>query len=228
MGLSGRKINATRHTQFISAADFNLKLPTLRVNSSGAIGGTMELGLSADANTATLEGGAGITAQRDLLTNPTNVYASINDPTVVIEKVASTIAMVGCKMNATSDILRHVMAFPRHWATHKPIKARVHAMCASISPSELGVISVGITPQNAGVAWGAGPTGATFTTQVVPVGTTLYPIVSAWATPSYSWAQLNEDYPSPACMLIYALRSTFTITGDFWLTGVEFEYTPKL
>lgn len=42
--------------------------PTFTVEASGAIGTNMELGLSADAASATYEGGVGITAQRVLTT----------------------------------------------------------------------------------------------------------------------------------------------------------------
>lgn len=42
--------------------------PTFTVEASGAIGANMEIGLSADATTATVEGGSGISAQRVLTT----------------------------------------------------------------------------------------------------------------------------------------------------------------
>lgn len=45
-----------------------LSKPTFTVEAAGAIGANMEIGLSADATTATVEGGSGISAQRVLTT----------------------------------------------------------------------------------------------------------------------------------------------------------------
>lgn len=53
---------------YVASPGGTLDKPTFTVNSSGAIGTNMEIGLSADAATATLEGGTGITAQRVLTT----------------------------------------------------------------------------------------------------------------------------------------------------------------
>lgn len=47
---------------------FTPSKPTFTVNSSGAIGASMEIGLSADSASATVEGGTGISAARTLTT----------------------------------------------------------------------------------------------------------------------------------------------------------------
>lgn len=66
--------------------------PTFTVNSSGAIGSSMEIGLSADSASATVEGGTGITSARTLTTTSPvaapvleEVAASANLSAVVVE-----------------------------------------------------------------------------------------------------------------------------------------------
>lgn len=63
--------------------------PTFTVNSSGAIGTNMEVGLSADAASATFEGGTGITAQRVLTTT-----SPVGTPTFTGDAVAVSVAEV--------------------------------------------------------------------------------------------------------------------------------------
>lgn len=66
--------------------------PTFTVAASGAIGTNMEIGLSADAASATVEGGTGISAARTLTTTSpvgapvlTEVTASTNLSAVIVE-----------------------------------------------------------------------------------------------------------------------------------------------
>ena len=61
--------------------------PQLEVASSGAIGSNMEIGLSADAGTATLEGGTGVTGARSVQAGATlgQVTAATNLSAVVVE-----------------------------------------------------------------------------------------------------------------------------------------------
>ena len=69
--------DANEATGKVKALDINFV-----VQSSGAIGSNMEIGLSADANTASLQGGTGITAARTLDTDTT--------PCVLGETAATT------------------------------------------------------------------------------------------------------------------------------------------
>ena len=64
---SGKAFKAFYPTKAITPAGTNSK-PSFVVQSSGAIGTNMELGLSADSDAATFEGGVGITAARTLTT----------------------------------------------------------------------------------------------------------------------------------------------------------------
>lgn len=68
--------------------------PTFTVEASGAIGTDMEVGLSADANSATFEGGTGISAQRVLTTT-----SPVGTPTFTGDAVAVDVAEVDNSTN---------------------------------------------------------------------------------------------------------------------------------
>lgn len=227
MSLSGRKIKVRPKTLLIAASEFNQKLPTLRVNSSGAIGANMELGLSADANTATLEGGTGVTGVRTLLTNPTNVYAGLDDTTVLLEKTSASVGLLGWSMGATNDVVRSLRAVPEDWDHLKPTRARVHGILQSVTPSQLGVFRVHIGFQQSNVAWDIQD--LEYNCTLYPVTNAYYPTVSAWQTPTTAWGPTYKAKTNPILMLVSLVRSaTVTLSGTIHISAVEIEYYPRL
>lgn len=76
--------------------------PTFTVNASGAIGASMEVGLSADSAAATFEGGTGITAQR-ILTTTSPVAAPTFTGTAT---TAAALAEVGNAVNLAAVTFR--------------------------------------------------------------------------------------------------------------------------
>lgn len=94
------KIKAFR-TGTVTPAGTNSK-PTFTVEASGAIGSSMEIGLSVDTASATVEGGTGITAQRALTTtSPVGIPTFTGTATT-----AAALAEVGSGVDLSTVIAR--------------------------------------------------------------------------------------------------------------------------
>ncbi len=76
---------------YVASPGGTLSKPTFTVEASGAIGTNMEIGLSADAATATVEGGTGISAVRTLTTtSPVGVPTFSGTSAALTEVAAAT------------------------------------------------------------------------------------------------------------------------------------------
>lgn len=83
--------SAQKVLAYVATPGGTISKPSFTVEASGAIGANMEIGLSADATTATVEGGAGISAQRVLTTtSPVGVPTLTGTAAALTEVTAAT------------------------------------------------------------------------------------------------------------------------------------------
>lgn len=125
MSLDAAKLKLPRRVDPILVSEFSCWVPRFQVNASGAIGSNMEIGLSANAATATVEGGTGITAARLLneATGPTFNWASGYDNLKLESLPAGKI--LGVMFSIVHAGPRHFMRIPDYWDRHQPMRIRV-------------------------------------------------------------------------------------------------------
>lgn len=99
------------------------KLLSLTVGS-GSIGTNMEIGLDVDTAAATVEGNAGVTASRELITGAPIQAHGVAAGTPAFGEIGTT-GIVGLKMNTAGDAASLFMRLPNKWDTRQRTRYRV-------------------------------------------------------------------------------------------------------
>lgn len=226
------QLSLMKQFDFIPVNQFSGLVPYFEVQSSGAIGSNMEIGLSANADTATVEGGSGITALRTLQATAPNVIGSAGAFTAgAIPKLVEigTTGLIGLQMLTAGDDVRHVMRVPSHWDRHHDIKARVIWATESVTTTDgltWKILYGELTPNSSAVAAPATALDTVIAEQLVSVAVakTMYRTAAGIIV-----AKSIADAALYLSFLVEADAQTGNPLSDgVYLLGVEFEYTPKL
>lgn len=227
MALSANKLNLMKQRDFIPVSAFNGFLHAFVVESDGSIGTNMEVGLSANTDAATFEGGTGITAQRNLTATSPVKQASAGAGNPYMTEIGS-LGLAGMLMAAAADDVRHTMIVPSHWNRHHDIGVRVIWSSEAAAVGDRDVtwkfLYLELTPGTTALAAPATALDTVITAQA-PAGTAKViergnqGIIAAnsIADAALYWSFLVE---------MDAIDAAFT--ENVYLLGVEFEYVPVL
>jgi hypothetical protein len=239
MSLDPSKLSFQRQTTFIGVHQFSSMVPMLAVESSGAIGTNMEIGLSGDVGTATLEGGVGITAQRVLNgdTNPIRARCRTDPSNLILREMGSTgLSGIPFPTGAANAGPRHVMPIPSNWSRNHPIYVYVWwetglgQQAASVTWRLLfELISLGSSVQ-----WDSLPNDLLDT--AIPAVSPVNVADGQYRTGPGIFAanrlktSSTSGVTSLPRILSFALGTSAVsgwTTSEPWFYGIEFEYTPK-
>lgn len=226
------KSDLMRQFDFIPVTQFTGLVPYFEVQAGGAIGADMEIGLSANADSATVEGGTGILALRTLQATAPNVLGSAGAFTAgKIPKLVEigTIGLVGLQVLTVGDDVRHVMRVPSYWDRHQPINARVIWATESSTATD-GVtwkmLYSELTPGTTLLAAPATALDTPIVEQLVSAGEAAKMLRRTAA--GVIAAKAIADAALYWSFLIEADAQTNNPLSDgTYLLGVEFEYSPK-
>lgn len=240
MSMDSSKLSVARQTTFIGIHQFSSMIPMLVVESSGSILANAEIGLSANTDSASLEGGTGITAQRILKDskNPVGARDYIDPANLRLRVMGATgLQAILFPTGAINVGPRHFMPIPSEWDKDHPVYVYVYWECGSGQQAAsvtwrllFEIISLGSSPQ-----WGGTPLGQldTAISAVSPVtaGDVQYRTgPGVFAAKRFKTSSTGVTDPVPR-LLSFAL-GTAAISGwtggkTPFLYGIEFEYTPR-
>lgn len=240
MGADPSKLSPVRQTTFIGVHQFSSMIPVLAVESSGSILANAEIGLSANTDAATLEGGTGITARRILkdVNNPVGVREYVDPANLRLRSMGSTgLQGIDFPTGATNVGPRHFMPIPSEWDKDHPVYVYVYWECgagqqaASVTWRLLfEIISLGSSPQ-----WGGTPLGqldtAISAASPIAAGDVQYRTgPGVFAAKRFKTSSTGVTDPVPR--LLSLALGTAAISGwgggfNPFFYGIEFEYTPR-
>jgi hypothetical protein len=220
--LNPNKLGAMIRSRFIPVTSFTGRVVLFEVQSSGAIGSSMEVGLSANTNSATFEGGTGITALRTLTTtSPAKLgSASVSQPEI---SELSSLGLSGCLMNTAG---MRIDTLGQYWLNEMDLR---HPIQASVLWSN---DSTTITDT---VTW------KLFSADIIPNSTTLAALseVVAFTADNVlgTAKQVHEtgrktlattvDKTATLLHLGVEMDAKVGITEDIWLLGLMLHYTER-
>jgi hypothetical protein len=233
MGLDPAKLSPLRQTKFIHVSGFSSMNAILAVQASGAIGTNMEIGLSADAATATLEGGTGITAERVLATNNPCRMRPEGSSSLIAAPVGSS-DILAIQFTAAAPGPRHHMGIPSDWDRRHPIYVRAvweHQL------SSIGTEDVQWRFLYEAITSGAtnilATTPASVLDTVIPVETPALP-QGTWKRGSAGTMNAKSLLASSGTTHPFMLHFALGVGAmNNWssayprLLGIEFEFTPR-
>lgn len=239
--MNANKMNLMLQRLYIPVTQFSGLLPYATASAptftvtKGAITTGTELGLSADATTATVNNNT-IASTRILSTN-TPVGAPTITPTVKSAGVVGsagklieigTTGLVGLLVDTAGDDVAHMMPIPSNWDRSHQIKARV------IWSSEAAAVG------NRTITWKIMHKALTLDSDAIATPSTVLdtaiaadaPIGTAKTLQATAWGIINAGkFPTTDEFLAFLVEMDAFHT-DFsenkYLVGVQFEFTPKL
>lgn len=229
MALGGNKLHFMRQRLFIPVTQFTGLVPYLEVQSSGAIGTNMEVGLSANTDAATYEGGTGITALRTLQATAPNVFGSAGAFTAAsIPKLVElgALGVVALVMPTAGDDVRHLMLIPSTWNRKHPIYVRCiwSTDSATIADTiDWKFLYLAVTPDLTELI-----APATALDTVIPQDTV--PVATAKVINRTAQGKINARTIADAALYLAFIcemdAKAAGLSEDVFFHGVEFEYTP--
>jgi hypothetical protein len=187
----------------------------------------MEIGLSANTDAATVEGGTGITAERVLQLTSPNRMASADAADAYLAEI-STSGVVGLLVSTANDGIRHMMPIPRYWDRKQPISARVWWTCEAAAVGARTItFSISIThiaTNGATTLKTALPTALAWDAQA-PKGTSTVPQVGAFLEVAAGGAIAAADELLYFSLFMSAFNAA--LSEAKYIQGIEFEYTPR-
>lgn len=230
MALDPAKINFARVTDFMPIANFNgMGAPPFTTVTKGAVGSNLELGLSADSATATL--------------NNNTISATLEIPNIIaapsswstgrahlanISGVVASLggaAVAGLLANTDGDGANHLMRVPNCWDRAHPIYFRPVWATSSTTTTQLLKTDFAYTSITPGTTQLIAPLTAldTAVPDSSPVGTARVPIVGTNGVLNGGTLTAAQTYIT----LLMERKAGTTVTGNVWLIGLEIEYTPR-
>jgi hypothetical protein len=221
--LNPNKLGTMLQRLFIPVTEFTGRVFSFTVGS-GSIGANMEIGIAADSAGTTVEGNAGVTASRQLITGEVVKMhsASVNNPPF---EELGTLGVSGCKMNTAGDridtfgtYLLDKMSF-RH-----PVQGSVIWTCDSTTITDTvawKIFSNDISPNTAAI--GALTESVLLTADNV-IGTATK-VVHETARGTLASA-LNSN-TAKFLHLGVEMDAKVGITEDIWLLGLMLYYTER-
>jgi len=140
----------------------------------------------------------------------------------------STTGIMGLKIAAAANDVRHIMAVPSHWDKHNPIKVRVIWTSASVTGTDAVTwkfLYDDVVPETTVVGTPSTPLDTAITALDLVAGV-------AYTVQATDWGVINKGNIANDALYWKWLVEADAFTGDpytqgLWLLGVEFEYTPK-
>lgn len=214
---SFRKINTFLDSMSIPISEWTCLMPTVRVRF-GTIGTNMEIGLSANADTATLEGGTAITAVRTLTTaSPIVAPTIVSGSTAAVYERAGSTAFMGLNMANSGSVGSHCFPIPNCWDRAQEMYIR---------PIWLGT-STGGTP-NFGVLVDAFASDVALGTDVVTVNgaTQSFSTANTWVRGNRLTLPKNSIVAADEFVQMSIISAGGT--ANIYLLGMEIEFHPRL
>jgi hypothetical protein len=140
----------------------------------------------------------------------------------------STTGIMGLKIAAAGNDVRHIEAVPSHWDKHNPIKVRVIWASASVTGTDAVTwkfLYDDVVPETTVVGTPSTALDTAITALDLVAGV-------AYTVQATAWGTINKGNIANDALYWKWLVEADAFTGDpytegLWLLGVEFEYTPK-
>lgn len=217
--------------------------PSFTVEASGAIGSNMEIGLSADAASATVEGGTGITAQRTLTTTSPVGVPTLTGTAVAIDTLLQsagagnplyvengTLGLMAFLMNTNGDDARFFGRIPGDFDRRQPLKVRTVFSTQSLTAADTIVWKFLYKTLIAGTTAIAAPATAldTAIASTTVVGTADVLQVSPWGVINANKIASGNGAPEHWAFIAEMDTKAVGLSENIHFYGLEFEYTRKL
>lgn len=192
--------------------------------ANGTIGTTMEMGLDLNTAAAEVVANAGITADRQLITNTPVLAHSAGAGNPPFEEIGTT-GTVGCKMNTADDLATLFMRIPDKWDFRSRLRFRVVWATDSVTVTDTVTWTVLYKSYIPGAAAIIVPATALSTAIAAdsPSATAKSPLQSPWGIlDGATLAKANAFIG-----LTLKMDAKVAITEDIWALGLEVEYTER-